>query len=359
VGLFVGTKAQLAASKKPKGRSKGGKAFDKAFAVASKNPKTKTFSFGGKSYSTKMAGASKSKGGKKAVAAVGKRPEPNAPSRAPTLQARAAASALPDKTKATPGKRPVGKASASALPNKTTATPAKRPTPGKASVSALPKTAPKPTPSPRRDNRAAEAAKANPPSGQFKTMRSGQDKLAAGSETRSSFKPRPAVVTAGAPATAKQKLDKRMAQARTSSAKADKAGERGGVAVAAVKPPVGGRYTLPKTKVFGNVPRPAPATRQPSLMKPIPNAPLKPLPSTVVKAGGATAAAPNTFSAKDRIAGAMSKAKVASAAADRRSAAPPAGVAGIVRPGTSTPLPSRARPTSAKAVVKKFVGVRR
>jgi hypothetical protein len=36
-------------------RSKGGRAFDKAFAAARKNPKAKTFTFGGKSYSTALA----------------------------------------------------------------------------------------------------------------------------------------------------------------------------------------------------------------------------------------------------------------------------------------------------------------
>lgn len=155
MGLFIGTEAQLAASRKPKGRSKGGKAFDKEFA-RQRAKGAKNFTFGGKSYSTKTASGGAAKSTMAAVKPKG--------AAGPTVLAK--------KTTALP--KPAPRAG---LPSQAPV-PGKRPDAAAAAVKAVP------TPAPGRTGeilRIANRNKTNPPPANNKdVMKRVQESIAAG-----------------------------------------------------------------------------------------------------------------------------------------------------------------------------------
>ena len=109
MGLFIGTEAELAASRK-KGRSKGGKAFDKEFA-RQKAKGAKNFTFGGKRYSTKLASGGTAKSTTAAVKPKGGSAPTTLAKKTTVLPKpapRSAASGLPDKGVPLPKSAPRG-----------------------------------------------------------------------------------------------------------------------------------------------------------------------------------------------------------------------------------------------------------
>jgi hypothetical protein len=153
VGVFIGTEAQLAASRKPKGRSKSGKAFDKEFA-RQRAAGAKKFTFGGKSYSTAVASGGGGGAAKSTTAAV----------------------------------KPKGAAGPTVMAKKTTVLPK----PAPRSVKAVPTPTRRPDSPSDRANRAEKAFTTNYNStGAFDEMRSGMKTSAAAAAVKSVPTPAP------------------------------------------------------------------------------------------------------------------------------------------------------------------------
>jgi len=264
VGLFIGTEAELAASRK-KSRSKGGKAFDKEFA-RQRAKGAKTFKFGGKSYSTALAAG----GGKPAVAAVKK--TSLAPKTAPTPTRR------PEQTTTVvPTDKPSRPSPTGTGGTRTIVQTKELPSRAKPTYPQAPKNAPSPT------GTGGTRTIAQPAAAPAKPLPSRAKPTYAQAPKE---QPRPATNRGGGAAVAvvkpaggatvapkQQRLDAALAKAKQRSAQTDARvrAAQPKAAVAAVKTVNGverGGYTRPKTTVFGNVPKPAPAQRQPLNVQP-------------------------------------------------------------------------------------------